>query len=391
MQNKITYMQQNSEYIDSLNYVSQFVGKVKCIPIILAGPPGIGKSLMAEELAKMLNSELKELNGHPGLTREDVEGIAILKDGNSGWINGVVPDAIETANTDGICVLVINEYNLIRPEIQASTNSLLDYQGRFRLTTNANKLYEVEDGKTLVVIATLNENLEGVFPIQQSVKSRVQWKINLGYPSVALETKVIQMRTGIKKEIAREICRFANELRAAAIKADATLQRAVSPREIIAFCNTIQVSGIKLEKAFEYSITNKIAEDSDEIRTINVLVRGAKLFDTIKQHLVSTPTSSSSIPQKNYGTTGVTDVKALNRRGHSMIVNRRNTYKVNDLPKKVTYNNTEYDVYAKGKWCPIGTTVGKILTAKNLLQLYKKNNDGSKNVTDTFVRFTVVQ
>lgn len=390
MQNKITYIQQDSEYMDTLNYVSQFVGKLKCIPIILAGPPGIGKSLMAEEIAKELNSELKELNGHPGLTREDVEGIAILKDGNSGWINGVVPDAIETANTDGICVLVVNEYNLIRPEIQASTNSLLDYQGRFRLTTNANKLYEVEDGKTLVVIATLNENLEGVFPIQQSVKTRVNWKINLGYPSVALETKVIQMRTGIKKEIAREVCRFANELRSAAIKADATLQRAVSPRELIAFCNTIQVSGIKIEKAFEYSVTNKVAEDSDEIRTINVLVRGARLFDTIKQHLVSTPTSSTTQPQKNYSSTDTIDVKSMNRQYSALLVKKYQNYKVNELPKKVNYNNQNYEVYAKGKWCPLGITIAKILTKRNILQLYRKNSDGSKDVSETYVRFTLI-
>ena len=383
------YIQQGTEFIDILNHVNYHKGKAKCIPIILSGPPGTGKTTLTEDIARELDCEYREINGHPGLTREDLEGIPTLINGNSIWKNGVVPDAIEIANRDGLCVLTINEYNLMRPEIQASTNSLLDYQGRFRLTTNANELFEVNEGKTLIVIATQNENIEGVFPIQQSVLTRVQFKINLDYLKKSLEIKVLQMKTGVKRQIADIVCDAAIELRRAATKADATIQRSISTRELLAFCNAIKVPGIKLETAFDYTIVNKLIEEPSEKRAIYTLIaEGKNFFRKIRAELAQEP--KSTISKQTTQINGDTiDVISINQRKGALAVEKYKVYKVNALPTRVFYQGKEYDVSDKGKWCPVGVTVAKILSNRNVLQLYTKHTTSSKDVVETQVRFII--
>ena len=399
---KRTYIEQKTEFSDLLAHVKFWKGKKKCIPIVLAGPPGTGKSTFIEDLAKELDCEYQEINGHSGLCREDVEGVPVLINGNSSWKDGAIPVAIKTVNRDKLVILAINEYNLIRPEVQASTNSLLDYQGRFRLTTNANELFEIDEGCTLVVIATMNENLEGVFRVQGSVLSRIMIWIGLDYAPKALESKIITMVSGIDKRISNIVCDAASELRRAATKADATIERAISTRELISFCESIMVPGSKLETMFDYTICNKLIENEKERRAIYTLIdEGKNFFGKIRDVLnppkiISTPTPTptpipSNASRYSSDPYGIINVKNMNYNGEAMTVFRFKTYRVNQLPRKVEYNGEIFRIQRSGTHNPMNRKIGKIQTKANELIFFtKKGYTRSETLTErSFVKFIV--
>lgn len=398
------YQEQKTEYSDLLRHIKHFRGKSKAIPVVLAGPPGTGKSTFCEDMAKELDCTYHELQGGVGLSKEDIEGVPTLVNGTAGWSLGVVPLAIEAANRDGLALLTINEFNGIRPEVQISLNSLLDYSGRFRLTTNANQLFQIESGATLVVIATLNERLQGTFQIQGSALSRVKFYIRLGYAPKHLESKILQMITGIGKPIADLCSDVSVELRRAATQMDGTLEREISTRELIAFCEAIQVPGNKIETMFNYTVANKLIESDDDLRSIYTLVdEGKQFFTKIRRLLnpqddveVPKPTIAQPIitpkpiyAQKSSSNANVLDVKSLNANRIPMKVSRYASYHVNALPEYVEFQGTTYRVQESGKRNPMNVTIAKIQTKNVELQLFHKSGTARNQTktTRTFARF----
>ncbi len=426
--NKKKYLEQGTEYRDILAYVKHYKGKVKCIPIILSGPPAVGKSMLVENLAREMGCSYFEINGTAGLTREDLEGTPAIINGNSIWKISEIEKAINDANLNGIAVLCINEYNIIRPEVQVSTNGLLDYQGRFRLTTDANRLVQIEEGNTLVIVATINEGLTGTYDIQQSVLSRIKLYIRLGYPNKKLESMILSIQSGIDPKIATIICDAGTELRRAATELDGTISRAVSTRELIAFASMIMVPDIKLEIAFDYTVVNKLADEIDEKRSILVLIdEGKDFFKKIRSemkilnpitsiktpiktpkpviHIPITPKSVKVLtafsPKKTEvkPVIGVFDVKMFNQNKTPMKVTGNRTYKVNAIPKSVEYNGKVFAIQKNGTWNPLNLKVAKIMGNNVGLKFYTKvgtytQKNGKERVKtiveDTFARFEVI-
>ena len=379
------YIQQGTEFIDILNYINYHFKKEKIINILISGPPGIGKTFMCEKIAEELGCGYSDITGHPGLTREDLEGVPELINGNSSWRNGAIPQAIEKANKNELHVFGIHEYNVMRTEVHPSLNSYMDYQGKFCLTTNANVEFKVNDGCTVVNLATINEDISGVMEIQESAKTRWHLKVNLRYPRLNIEKKILIMKTDIRPEYAEIICKFGNELRIAADKNK--LERAVSPRELISFCKILRVPGITTEKGFEYTIMNKLVSDKEEVNLIKDLAKGKDLFIDLKFVSFEDEVEQKSEKSKPNQKIGFIEIKSMNKQGQALIVEEGKEYKVTELPKLIEINGEIYTVLEKGAWCPKDRWVAKILTDENKLELYLKKTGGVKEIARTGVRF----
>jgi len=385
------YIEQKNEFFNILNFINFYIGKKKVINILISGPPGIGKTFMCEKLAESLSCPYLEINGHPGLSREDLEGIPVLQNGSSGWQDGIIPLAIKKTNSEGICLLGIHEFNLMRLELQPSINSLLDYQGKFALTTNANKTYEIEEGKTLIVIATINENIAGVMSLQQSVRSRFHFKINLNYPKDEVESKILTMKTGIKKKYADILVSFAREARIAYNQAQ--LSNPISPRELIAFCEALKVPGLKIEDVFEYSIISKVAESKEEQELIHDIANGIDLINNLREAKFEGDNDDEEEDEeeeevlKNRNQEFLTPgsqliiVSEMNKKSVPLFVSYGNEYLVNRIPNEIIYKNQKYQVLQKGKRVPRnGTKVAKILKT---VEIHWYDSDGKKRIVDT--------
>ncbi len=390
---KERYIQQGSEYIDILNHVNYWKGKKKVICIMLSGPPGIGKTFMVDQIAKELDCFKEDINGHPGTTREDIEGVPTLVNGTSGWRNGPVPRIVNKTNENGIALLAIHEFNIIRTEVQPSLNSVMDYQGKFSLTTNANIGFEIKEGNTLVIISTINENIMGVMPIQESVMSRFNKKINLTYPKLTIESEVLKMKTDLKVQWTKELCKFAKELRKGS-SMDGILERDVSPRELIAFIDSARVPGVSLESAFKDCIVNKIADSKDQVKFVNDLASGFDFFVKMRNMQFEGETQEiekeeSKVQHLKIPPEDILDVKTMNRLKQNLTVTSGRTYIVNELPKKILFNSTNYNVVGKGQWIPNNQWIAKILGRNNALELQLKHPSGKKEIKSTKIKFQI--
>jgi len=367
---KQRYIQQKTEFIDILNHVNFWMGRKKIINILISGPPGIGKTFLCEKIAEELGCTYDDFAGHPGLTREDLEGVPDIQNGNSSWRNGLIPERIIAANRDKIAICGGHEFNRIRPEIQPSLNSLLDYQSKFSCTTNANLTFSINQGSTLVNIFTINENIHGVFQLEKSVKSRFHFKINLKYPSINVEKKVLVMKTDVSEKHAEILSKFCREMRNAA-KQD-KLSDEISTREIIEFIDTMKVPGISHETAFEYAIKNKIAEDDEESKLIDDLAKNFGLFQQISDITFGT-TSNPTEEIKN--------PEIVNE--EKLTVQKYRSYVLKELPKVITFDGNDYPLYKKGVKIPFNVPVAKIYGEKKYIEIHTRFSTGEKKVIKT--------
>ncbi|HSC92641.1 MAG TPA: MoxR family ATPase [Gaiellaceae bacterium] len=146
--------------------------------VLLEGPPGVAKTLLAGSLARALGVRFTRIQFTPDTRPTDVTGESVVKMGEKSF----VPGAVFTN------VLLADEINRTPPRTQAA---LLEAMQEHHVTV---------DGRThwlpvpFVVIATQNPfEHEGVFPLPESQLDRFLFKVVIGYPAIDEELQMLQL------------------------------------------------------------------------------------------------------------------------------------------------------------------------------------------------------
>lgn len=237
----------------------------------IIGPPGIGKTLSAENLAVDLGCKIIKINCVSSMIELDFMGTYILKDGETKWNHGPVPKAIQHANEDGYCVLLINEFNALTPSTQMGLNPVLDYQGEVVLTQHNDELVKIDKGAKLITICTMNPDVSGINAIQSSVIDRISTVIKLGYPKYKKELEIISKVSNVEESVCEKYLSLAIEVRKAGMSGG--VEGVISPRGIIDWINTSKV--IHPQLAFQITVANRYSVSEREIEDLLELGRGA--------------------------------------------------------------------------------------------------------------------
>ena len=88
-----------------------FVGLVSEGNVLLAGPPGVGKTLLAVTLAEVTGARLISRTMHAGWTRLDLIGGPVLTSSGLRWRSGVLLEAIAEALRGELVLLLLDEVN----------------------------------------------------------------------------------------------------------------------------------------------------------------------------------------------------------------------------------------------------------------------------------------
>lgn len=92
--------------------------------VMLSGPPGTGKTHSVQWMARQRGQPLFVVQGHCDLSIEDLRGCPALRNGDSTFIVGPVVQAVEQGG-----ILLVDEYNLVRPGVTAWLNNVLNPGG----------------------------------------------------------------------------------------------------------------------------------------------------------------------------------------------------------------------------------------------------------------------
>lgn len=147
--------------------------------VLLESVPGTGKTKLAKSFAKVINGTFSRVQFTPDVLPSDITGIRFFNPKVQEFELRIGPIATN--------VLLADEINRATPKTQSS---LLEAMEEYQSTV---------DGETIkislpfIVIATQNpvESNYGTFPLPEAQLDRFLFKLDLGYPSISEEKRIL--------------------------------------------------------------------------------------------------------------------------------------------------------------------------------------------------------
>jgi MoxR-like ATPase len=146
--------------------------------VLLEGVPGVGKTLLAKSIARLLALDYGRIQFTPDLMPADIVGTSVY-DLQSRTFN-VRPGPVFTN------VLLADEINRAPAKVQAALLEAMEERG-VSLEGRTRPLPE-----PFVVLATQNPvEYEGTYPLPEAQQDRFLFKVELGYPSADQEMEML--------------------------------------------------------------------------------------------------------------------------------------------------------------------------------------------------------
>jgi len=251
-------------------------------PIILKGPKGAGKSLAVKQWAHDVGVPVVEQPCTSYTSIKDLVGAC--PDVNTPFTLGALTAAIDIANEDGACVLLLEEINALDPDVQKKLNSLTDFRQSVSVPRLAHN-FRVDAGKKVWVIGTMNPNYAGTYGLNEDLLSRV-WPVLVNYMPPELEKKVMLDELGrapTKEEVGlvTRLRTFADETRG-----DNELY-ALSTRDLVGFIDFYKKLGLDLALK---QIEGKY-DDTEQVQDIRARIMTSFSVNLEKVRLYSAPSS----------------------------------------------------------------------------------------------------
>ncbi|NPB00110.1 MAG: MoxR family ATPase [Crenarchaeota archaeon] len=156
--------------------------------ILFEDYPGLGKTLLAKIIAKVLGCEFKRVQFTPDLLPADIIGTKV-------WVPGkgkfkLVKGPIFTN------ILLADEINRAPPKTQAALLEAMEE----RQVTIEGRTYKLE--QPFIVLATQNPiEMEGTYPLPEALLDRFGVKISIGYPqTLEEEVEILRRRLSWRKD-----------------------------------------------------------------------------------------------------------------------------------------------------------------------------------------------
>lgn len=147
--------------------------------VLLESVPGTGKTKLAKSFAKVMDGQFSRVQFTPDVLPSDVTGIRFFNPKTQAFELRVGPIISN--------VFLADEINRATPKTQSS---LLEVMEEFQTTIDGETIYI---DKPFIVIATQNpvENNYGTFPLPEAQLDRFLFKIDLGYPSIEEDKRIL--------------------------------------------------------------------------------------------------------------------------------------------------------------------------------------------------------
>lgn len=164
--------------------------------ILLEGVPGLGKTLLADSLAKCVNSKFSRIQFTPDLMPADITGTMMLQEDERGAHCFQFKPGPIYAN-----FVLADEINRATPKTQSA---LLEAMQEHQVSTG-NKTIKLPEPFT--VIATQNPiEHEGTYPLPEAELDRFMIKVNLEYPQEEDYHQILNITTGTEQKTIEAVC-----------------------------------------------------------------------------------------------------------------------------------------------------------------------------------------
>ena len=152
--------------------------------VLLEGPPGVAKTLLASAVARGLGLEFRRMQFTPDMLPSDLTGTSTLRAGELAFREGPVFTNL----------LLADEVNRTPPKTQAALLEAMQ-EGQVSVDGASHPLPD-----PFIVVATQNPiEYEGTYPLPEAQLDRFLMKIAVGYPDAAGERRMLGLlREGLR-------------------------------------------------------------------------------------------------------------------------------------------------------------------------------------------------
>jgi len=176
--------------------------------VLLEGPPGVAKTLLASAVGRALGLEFRRVQFTPDMLPSDLTGTTTLRGGELAFRPGPV-----FAN-----LLLADEINRTPPKTQAALLEAMQ-EGQVSVDGVSRPLPD-----PFLVVATQNPiEYEGTYPLPEAQLDRFLMKVDVGYPSADSELRMLRLaREGLRPASLDDVAVVAGEddLQAARARVD---------------------------------------------------------------------------------------------------------------------------------------------------------------------------
>jgi len=248
-------------YVPSGNEIEMFeAAHRQCLPVMLKGPTGVGKTRFVEAMAHRLGSELITVSCHEDLTSSDLVGRFLLEGDRTVWTDGPLTRAVR----DGaICYL--DEIVEARQDTTVVLHSLTDHRrilaiDRLNITLQAPPEFQL--------VVSYNPGYQSLLKdLKDSTRQRMVG-IELGFPSEDVELQVVQHETGIGHAVAHCLVRLAAAIR----RVEAAGLREVASTRTLVTAGRLMAAGVDAPSAAWAALGAPLTDDPQMSEELRVLI-----------------------------------------------------------------------------------------------------------------------
>ena len=219
------------------------------IPAMLTGPTGCGKTRFVEHMGSLLQRPVVTISCHDDLTSSDLVGRFMVTGGDVVWTDGPLTRAVKAG---AICYL--DEVVEARQDTTVVLHPLADH-GRQLPIDRLGVTLDAAPGFCLVV--SYNPGYQSVLKdLKDSTRQRMV-AIELDFPPVEVEEKVVAAEAGVALEFAARLVRLAQAIRRLET---AGLREVASTRVLIAAARMTN-EGLPLVTAAKAAVAGPLTDD----------------------------------------------------------------------------------------------------------------------------------
>ncbi len=194
--------------------------------VLLEGPPGVAKTLLASAVGRALGLEFRRVQFTPDMLPSDLTGTTTLRGGELAFRPGPVFTNL----------MLADEINRTPPKTQAALLEAMQ-EGQVSIDGVAHPLLD-----PFLVVATQNPiEYEGTYPLPEAQLDRFLMKVQVGYPPADGELRMLGLaREGLRPASLDDVAVVAgaDQLRAARAGVDAVIVSAEVAAYLVAVVRT---------------------------------------------------------------------------------------------------------------------------------------------------------
>lgn len=231
-----------------------------CLPVLLKGPTGCGKTRFVAHMAARLGRPLYTVACHDDLSAADLIGRYLLKGGETVWVDGPLTRAVREG---AICYL--DEVVEARKDVTVVLHPLTDDRRILPIDRTGE---ELEAAPGFMLVASYNPGYQNILKtLKPSTRQRFV-SLDFSFPKPEHEIPVVVRESGLAEDRVKPLVRLANKFRA--LKGQ-DLEEGTSTR-LVVYAATLIAQGMAPDRAIRAAMIEPLTDDEDTRRGLLDLV-----------------------------------------------------------------------------------------------------------------------